>query len=650
MISEADSATPTEALTAVVTRLRAEVAGLRGAMKHRAVIEQAKGVLVERLGISPDQSFDRLVQISQRTNIKLVEVAAAIVGTTAPGPPTPGRPAVVDDAELSQHIARSRSRVSGRRSPQPRPPTQVRAPAVEALQSHLQLVGARISAATGYDEIAAAIADPAAGWPAPNRVTIVSLEPDGAMRIVGAHGLTAEIRSQWLRIPPDPNLPIVEAVHNREIAWLPDAGSPDVADEPARQWPYSTGGMLAAPLVVDDRLLGGLLLTWTEPLEDNDDLRRYLTALTGPVARRVDGLLGDALATAWEQVQDTSSGGSAHVWLPSVLDTMRQPALMLAPIYDEQPAATTEAEQPGQLVDFQVEYANTPAREVLTASRIDLNHATLLALYPNIGAVRLLGAFGQLLRDGAPVRLSDVLVTTRSGRPSNGHDQRLSVHAVRLWDRVLMVFELTPTVDHPDAPVTAPAAALARPAGDLAAAILRTPLPADPAPGHVEPVGTWTAAPATRWYDVIALPDGGSVLVLGEVDGDDLTAVRTATMIRYSVAGYAWLDMSPAEILTTANSLLSTGQGSRAANLTVARHRPLERTLQWAGAGATRLLRHPRGGPPAERLTGPGRPPLGTSTGVHYRNTTVSLADDDQILVGYDAADTPDSLGLRLRS
>src|SRR5205814_1656301 len=77
---------PAEALAALVAKLRTELAGVRTAMRNRAVIEQAKGVLVERLGISPDEGFDHLVRLSQRANVKLIEVAAAIVGTTAPDP------------------------------------------------------------------------------------------------------------------------------------------------------------------------------------------------------------------------------------------------------------------------------------------------------------------------------------------------------------------------------------------------------------------------------------------------------------------------------------------------------------------------------------------------------------------------------------
>ena len=64
-----------------VQRLEAEVAGLRRAMSSRAVIEQAKGVLAERLGCPPDEAFDHLSTLSQRSNVRLADLAASIVSS-----------------------------------------------------------------------------------------------------------------------------------------------------------------------------------------------------------------------------------------------------------------------------------------------------------------------------------------------------------------------------------------------------------------------------------------------------------------------------------------------------------------------------------------------------------------------------------------
>ena len=58
-----------------------ELAHLRIAMKSRAVIEQAKGVLMERYKITEDRAFAVLTRASQQSNIKLREVADELVRT-----------------------------------------------------------------------------------------------------------------------------------------------------------------------------------------------------------------------------------------------------------------------------------------------------------------------------------------------------------------------------------------------------------------------------------------------------------------------------------------------------------------------------------------------------------------------------------------
>ena len=57
----------------------AEYHDLQGAFGRRAVIEQAKGILMARHGIIGDKAFEMLRAHSQRQGQKLAEVAAAIV-------------------------------------------------------------------------------------------------------------------------------------------------------------------------------------------------------------------------------------------------------------------------------------------------------------------------------------------------------------------------------------------------------------------------------------------------------------------------------------------------------------------------------------------------------------------------------------------
>jgi hypothetical protein len=66
-------------LSAELLRLQDEVTTLREILEHRAVIEQAKGVLVGTMNIDPEAAFELLVKQSQHTNVKLREVAQSIV-------------------------------------------------------------------------------------------------------------------------------------------------------------------------------------------------------------------------------------------------------------------------------------------------------------------------------------------------------------------------------------------------------------------------------------------------------------------------------------------------------------------------------------------------------------------------------------------
>jgi GAF domain-containing protein len=56
---------------------------LTGALRSRVIIEQAKGVIAEREGLSPEQAFHRLRDYVRSHNLRLSELAGAIVAGTA---------------------------------------------------------------------------------------------------------------------------------------------------------------------------------------------------------------------------------------------------------------------------------------------------------------------------------------------------------------------------------------------------------------------------------------------------------------------------------------------------------------------------------------------------------------------------------------
>lgn len=60
---------------------------LQRAVASRDIIGQAKGMLMERHGLTAAAAFDRLVRISQQSNVRLVDVATWLVGRCGAGSP-----------------------------------------------------------------------------------------------------------------------------------------------------------------------------------------------------------------------------------------------------------------------------------------------------------------------------------------------------------------------------------------------------------------------------------------------------------------------------------------------------------------------------------------------------------------------------------
>ena len=61
--------------------LRAEVSGLRAAMETRAIIEQAKGLIIASMGVDADQAFELLIRQSQAENVKLHVIAERLISS-----------------------------------------------------------------------------------------------------------------------------------------------------------------------------------------------------------------------------------------------------------------------------------------------------------------------------------------------------------------------------------------------------------------------------------------------------------------------------------------------------------------------------------------------------------------------------------------
>jgi response regulator NasT len=76
----------------IVLRRFAEYRDLQGAFGRRALIERAKGILMERHSIDEGAAFEKLRERSRIDNRKLIDLAAAVVDGHRLLPKEPGDP------------------------------------------------------------------------------------------------------------------------------------------------------------------------------------------------------------------------------------------------------------------------------------------------------------------------------------------------------------------------------------------------------------------------------------------------------------------------------------------------------------------------------------------------------------------------------
>jgi serine phosphatase RsbU (regulator of sigma subunit) len=138
------------------------------------------------------------------------------------------------------------------------------------------------------------------------------------------------------------------------------------------------------------------------------------------------------------------------------------------------------------------------------------------------------------------------------------------------------------------------------------------------------------------WYDAFLQPDGGTLLVIGDVVGHDVDAAAAMGQIRSILRGIAFdRPESPAQVLTRVDRVLDGLHVGTMATALVARiERPARagrRMLRWSSAGhlPPALLR-PDG--TVQLLDGPPERLLGAECTVERSNSAVGLHPGDTVV------------------
>nr|WP_049807009.1 PP2C family protein-serine/threonine phosphatase [Pseudofrankia inefficax] len=384
----------------IVIRQRRRILELESTAAGARIVDLAVGVLAERLRLSPTEAADQFRLLARTAGVSEADFAAELLGEPEPGP--------------DSHAVPVEDRVGHR------------------------LWRAATAAGNAADGDAIAQAVLREGLAAHQACALVlwTLEPDGALTLVGQHGLTALDASRWQRVPPQLDCAATRAVADGNPVWWPTGTPPE---DPAGRLPPAalggwTGARAALPLLAAGTLVGAVEICWARPLEtDGARLLRELAALAD-LCRRALRLQEDEAGGG----PDAGDGRGLEAWLPALLDGLAGSVLLARAVRDDQ----------GEIIDFTVSYVNRDFVDPIGLSADEVRGARLLDLYPLMGADD--GLFGHaldVLRTGTPYAADRTVLLCLVGDVivSREMDVRLTRHA----DSVAISWRFTDGADAP---------------------------------------------------------------------------------------------------------------------------------------------------------------------------------------------------------
>ncbi|WP_327130935.1 SpoIIE family protein phosphatase [Streptomyces sp. NBC_01343] len=157
---------------------------------------------------------------------------------------------------------------------------------------------------------------------------------------------------------------------------------------------------------------------------------------------------------------------------------------------------------------------------------------------------------------------------------------------------------------------------------------------------HYLPAAT-SALVGGDWYDALELPDGRSLLTVGDLTGHGVTATSGMAMMLGALRGMAMAGIEPGPLMGWLNQLLEASAQPALGSAVCCRYDPARRVLSWAQAGHPAPLLF-RGGS-GRALQPPEGVLLGATSGAAYGQAEEHLEPGD-VLVLYTDGLTPRSI------
>ncbi|GII97457.1 SpoIIE family protein phosphatase [Sinosporangium siamense] len=319
-------------LSATIERLRAEIAQAQHAAEGRALIELAKGILVERLRCGPTEAALQLTALAAQAGVSKLELAADLINQAA--------------QDRVAHVARELLLAEGGQSV-----------AVQLREAESGILGAADSQTVAESLLEHALTPLGAC-----SVALWAAGADASLTLVGFAGHSVEEARRWRYVPPGVPTPARRALMERRAMWFTDLGESTLPSIGHRQGVRA--GRVAVPAGTGGRILGVLEIGWPEPLEEQP----------APIHRQIEAL-AELCARTLEDHAAQPPHGPDVAELVELADALTDPALVLRP----------EVDADGQLTDFRIHHANPRFADPAGRPRTQVAGARLLEAYPAAG-------------------------------------------------------------------------------------------------------------------------------------------------------------------------------------------------------------------------------------------------------------------------
>lgn len=237
-------------LAAVIERQRRELILARADAQAAEVAAMARGVLMERQGLSPVAAIRQLADMAAAAGIPVTEMAAAVLRQEPPSAPAESASAASAPA-ASADPARAGERLGAGEWLEPGQRLDGAAEtlalaAITRARDGVELVGA-LAGQLGPRFEAAAVA-------------VWLLDADGALELLGQDGLDGTDSSRWRRLPPQFDCPEQRVVAAGAELWWESGPPPSDPVAVAAPW-----GRRAARAVLPLRDRAGPCSAWPRP-------------------------------------------------------------------------------------------------------------------------------------------------------------------------------------------------------------------------------------------------------------------------------------------------------------------------------------------------------------------------------------------------